>query len=404
MNSNSVNNSNSLSNSNNQLKQQNSLHYEALEDDETPNTHFFPKLNFINEGNYSYNTKNFLLNLKENEEALYFTSDNNVIETNIYLEDLTKLYSDLREDVMTISLILVENLIKFYDIKHHISIKIFDIFSEKIKDLIIRGSLYNIIYQIKSRIKLKSSSFYNEKLLEFYHILPIDLGVSVYFSNCEEFKKILDNKYKEFKNESNWSNESKNEIKLDLTEDNLGKEDKINIIANKNDNDSKEIILKQHNERAIPFLNIISLPFSKSILFFRSIISVDSIIQKIELIYQLRNNVFLEINEFWKTLPLNFKKRSVDADNLLSIFIYLLIKSQIPNIPLVLEIIDDFLNKNIKLSKKGYFFSLLQSSVEYVNSGSLTKSQIETNKKDFMTTMNEELLLAKSKPEEVFQV
>jgi len=102
--------------------------------------------------------------------------------------------------------------------------------------------------------------------------------------------------------------------------------------------------------------------------------------QKVDILCNLRDLIMDEIDEFWKQFPFQQKKLYVDADNLLSIFIYLIIKSQLSDLIVDIEIIDDFTNKSLKLSRKGYLFSLVQSSLEYLLN-TLTSSHIEQNKK-----------------------
>ena len=69
--------------------------------------------------------------------------------------------------------------------------------------------------------------------------------------------------------------------------------------------------------------------------------------------FNLRNLILNEIDMFWKGFPFLKKKRIVDADNLLSIFVYLVIKSQMIELVVDIEIIDDFINKSLQLSRKG---------------------------------------------------
>ena len=109
----------------------------------------------------------------------------------------------------------------------------------------------------------------------------------------------------------------------------------------------------------------------------------------------------------WKGIPINQKKRYVDADNLLSIFIYLIVKSQIADLIVDIEIIEDFINRSLKLSRKGkiyinigYFFSLVQSSFEYLLN-TLNISQVELNRNEYKSQLEKELDLMEKSVESV---
>ena len=75
----------------------------------------------------------------------------------------------------------------------------------------------------------------------------------------------------------------------------------------------------------------------------------DSFIEKIEILSNIRNFIIEEIDEFWNNLPI--PRNYFNSDDLLSIFIYLIIKSQLSDLIIDIEIIEDF----TKLSSKGKF-------------------------------------------------
>ena len=69
-----------------------------------------------------------------------------------------------------------------------------------------------------------------------------------------------------------------------------------------------------------------------------------------------------------------------------------MIKAQIDSLIIDLEIIDDFTNRSLKLSRKGYFFSLFQSSIEYLISN-LSISQLDLNIEEYNNMLNKELIV-----------
>jgi hypothetical protein len=224
----------------------------------------------------------------------------------IKMEELDKFYNYCKEEILNMTFILIISLIKFYNIAEEPEIKIIDVIGEKIKDLLVSGDLLRFLKKLKYNSKEHLISRYHEKFLEFYNIMPCDLSISPFFAFDEEFKT------------------------------------KINEKNNKN-NDN--FIIKDNN-----FSN---LPFYQSLLYLREINNTDSIIEKVEIMFNLRNLILNEIDMFWKGFPFLKKKRIVDADNLLSIFVYLVIKSQMIELVVDIEIIDDFINKSLQLSRKG---------------------------------------------------
>ncbi len=89
-------------------------------------------------------------------------------------------------------------------------------------------------------------------------------------------------------------------------------------------------------------------------------------------------------------IPIKSKYKTVDANNFISIFLYLVIKSQINNIFIDIKLIDEYTNKTLKFSNKGYFLSLFQSSSEYIISN-LSFSQIEYNTYEYNIQLSEEI-------------
>ena len=281
----------------------------------------------------------------------------------ISIEDVNKFYLYIKEEISNLSIILILTIIKFYNIIEEPEYRIIDIMEEKVKDLLISGDILKFLQRLKYNSKKDIIEKYQEKFLEYYNILPRDLGISPYFSFDTDFKS---------------------KIKESLT---------------------------KNTEIIIPIVkNISNLPFSKSLIYFREINRTDSIIKKLEIMYNLRDVILSEIDEFWQEYPIQQKKRYIDADNLLSIFIYLVIKSQLADLIVDIEIIEDFINKSLKLSRKGifllylgYFFSLVQSSFEYLLN-TMSISQLEINLNEYKYTLDNELSSLENKTESIIDM
>lgn len=258
------------------------------------------------------------------------------------MEEVKKFYAYIKEELTNLAFILNLTLVKFYNIIEEPDYKVIDIIGEKVKDLLISGDILRFLQKLKYLEKKDDIIQYQEKFLEYYNILPCDLSINPYFAFDVNFRE------------------------------------KIAQALKKNTETETESSPKKN------------LPFFKSIMYFREINRADSIIEKLEIMYNLRNMILGEIDMFWKGISIDQKKRYVDADNLLSIFIYLIIKSQLSDLIIDIEIINDFINKTLKLSRKGYFFSLVQSSFEYLLN-TMSGEQIEINQAEYKSHVEKEL-------------
>lgn len=238
--------------------------------------------------------------------SLSFDNNKSVIDCEAKVmnrdEEYDKFYQYCKEEISGFSMILIFTVIKFYNITDKTDFKIIDIFGEKIKDLLVSGELLSFLQKLKFSSKNQIIAKYQQKFLEYYNILPIDLSISPYFSFDLDFKDRI----------------SEKTVKI--------------------------------NEEIVSFSN---LPFTKSLKYFRKIKKVQSILDKIDIVYNLRDIVLSEIDLFWKGYEFPKEKRFLDADNLLSIFIYLVVKSQLYDLIIEIEIIHDFISKSLKLSRKG---------------------------------------------------
>jgi hypothetical protein len=303
---------------------------------------------------------------KESSKSLFNLSKNSSNSINQlgnsenYILDF---YKAMLKELLTFANYITNALIRFYSIKNSTSPKIFEIYLEKIKDLMIRRDLFNLIFKIKRKLNARKIEVYSENLIEYYNIKPHYLCTSPYFSMDKKFKKLIKNYLKSKKD-----------------------------IGSKIFNEDKKDTLKNKEK------HISSLPFKKSILLLRQINHTDSLINKIDYMYKVRDSVLSEIDDFWKNIPLQSKYKSVDADNLLSLFIYLMIKAQINNLMIDLEIIEDFTSRSLKLSRKGYFFSLFQSSIEYLVSN-LSIKQLDINICEYNNMLTREISTLASSPE-----
>jgi len=327
-------------------------------------------------------------NEKNYKSALFVPSD--FYNQNKDLEDFFK---HIKMEILYISNILTGALIRFYKIKNSCNDKILGIFLEKIKDVFIRNNLYRVIFEIKSSLLSRKKNQFSANLIKLYNLKPHYFSTSPYFSQDREFRKIFRKKMNELfpnKHEDNktlYKEEKYLENMKNIKRNSFCKNLNLNLKWNcTNNNGSNNIFdleeLKLNNYDSALSKNILKIPFDETLLLLRKLGDCTSMLQRIDLMFMLRSTILNEIDNFWINVPLKMKYKSVDADNLLSIFIYLIIKSQMTNLIIDIDIIDSFLSRNIKLSRKGYFFSLFQSSIEYIIEN-INLDQLDINIKEY---------------------
>jgi hypothetical protein len=406
-----IKNSYSLENEENQEKE------EKEENEEMENEKIgiiktkFSEIITINIDKLNVNNDN---NLKSNDSRYSeFSKSSNFYKQE---KELNILYDKIHKEILFFSQILTGALIRFYNIQNSCSNKILEIFNEKVKDLLLRNELYRVIYDIKTALHIKRKNIFSVNLIKYYDQMPYCISNNPYVCMDNNFRKILKKVFKKnnytndikFNKEEEEEEDEENEEGEKVIEEfnaekekdkdieGSGKEANINRI-NKFKSISKDIY---ENKYRIKNKNIISLPFEKTLFLLRKFNECKSMLKKIDLIFLLRESIFEEINFFWKEIPVKAKYISVDADNILSIFVYLIIKSQNANLYIDVEIMNSFLSKDIKLTRKGYFFSLIQSSVEFIIDN-INEDQINENIKDYNENINKEIEIMGKTPHEI---
>ena len=85
------------------------------------------------------------------------------------------------------------------------------------------------------------------------------------------------------------------------------------------------------------------------------------------------------INDFWKDLSEYIDKNllNLEIDQLMTIFIYIIIQSQIEDISVHCKIIKSFTTCITKASMIGYYYSTVEASVSYISSINNVKELIK---------------------------
>ena len=107
------------------------------------------------------------------------------------------------------------------------------------------------------------------------------------------------------------------------------------------------------------------IPYKSSIDLIKTIKMVHSPIDKINVLYSMGSEVIENINKIWKPLEKYLPKNylSVDGDELIKIFGYILIKAKMPEILSHLSFIKNFTTKDTKSSMIGYYYTTIEAGV-----------------------------------------
>jgi hypothetical protein len=107
------------------------------------------------------------------------------------------------------------------------------------------------------------------------------------------------------------------------------------------------------------------IPYKSSIELIKTIKMVHSPIDKINVLYSMGSEVIENINKIWKPLEKYLPKNylSVDGDELIKIFGYILIKAKMPEILSHLSFIKNFTTKDTKSSMIGYYYTTIEAGV-----------------------------------------
>ena len=132
------------------------------------------------------------------------------------------------------------------------------------------------------------------------------------------------------------------------------------------------------------------IPYKSSIDLIKTIKMVQAPIDKINVLYSMGNEVIENINKVWKPLEKYLPKNylSVDGDELIKIFGYILIKAKMPEILSHLSFIKNFTTKDTKSSMIGYYYTTIEAGVilakkmeekDYMNENKM--ENLKTNKR-----------------------
>ena len=203
------------------------------------------------------------------------------------------------------------------------------------------GNLYDQIYSLfKIELRTKIDD-YSKKLKILEKIQPQQLNIPDKFclnTLTEEYKKTL-------------KNNKNNDFIL-------------TGINNNDNNEKKENVLEiDTGKKSINFydINIKKEGYKSAINLLKGLKHNKTPFEKMMLIASISTEITKCVNNYWKGMEhyINPTLLNINADELMSIFIFIVIKSQMPELIIHKKIISDFTTKNIKQSKIIYFNIIL---------------------------------------------
>lgn len=90
--------------------------------------------------------------------------------------------------------------------------------------------------------------------------------------------------------------------------------------------------------------------------------------EKMILVATLASEITECVNEFWKDFEniVTSALLSIDADELMTIFIYVIIKSNMPDLLIHAKFIKEFTTSNSKSTMIGYYFTTIEAAIIYI--------------------------------------
>jgi len=161
--------------------------------------------------------------------------------------------------------------------------------------------------------------------------------------------------------------------------------------------------LKLRNSKSPNYINNCNenkcIPYAKAIEYLKKVNENKNPYEKMMLIASISSEITSCVNDCWKGLDKIITKSllNIDADELMSIFIYIIIKSQISELPVHTKIIKEFTTCVTKNTMIGYYFVTVDASILYIldikdkfllkDSKEVIRSSFLPDKKSFL--MNE---------------
>ena len=111
------------------------------------------------------------------------------------------------------------------------------------------------------------------------------------------------------------------------------------------------------------------MPYISAINLFRSIKKYKTPFEKILLIAAISDQIMESADSFWKDMEPYIEKDFlfIESDEMMSIFLYIIIQAQMPEILIFCKIINNFTTQFTRGFNISYNYTLLEASLDYIN-------------------------------------
>ena len=210
------------------------------------------------------------------------------------------------------------------------------------------GNLYDEIYNLYQIELAKNIEDYSKKIKVLENINPQNLNIPDKF--C------LNNLTEEYKN--NLKKNNNNEFTLSG----------INNTDNKERNEILNEINTNKRTSVIEEIEIKKEGYKSAINLLKGLKHKKTPFEKMMIIATISTEIIKCVNNYWKGMEhyISSTLLNITADELMAIFIFIVIKSQMSDLLIHKKIIFDFTTKNIKQSTIGYYNITLEGAVEYI--------------------------------------
>ena len=202
-------------------------------------------------------------------------------------------------------------------------------------------------YNIPVRSKTKFSNIFKEDdyILERLSFLE-DSRNEAYYNPANQIRNSVNN----FNNKTYFFPKLHNQLK-----------------KNMNLNDDRKNSQYSRNKEKID--NNLPLPYLSAINLMKSLRKYKTPFEKIILIAAISDQIMESATNFWKDMEPYIEKDYlfIEADEIMTIFLYIIIQSQMPEIFLYCKIINNFTTQFTKAFNIAYNYTLLEASLDYIN-------------------------------------
>lgn len=156
--------------------------------------------------------------------------------------------------------------------------------------------------------------------------------------------------------------------------------DKIDISQNENNDIKVYFGGKKDLKLPVKVKNKNSYSYERAIKTLKLLNSYKIPYEKMAVIASISNEITDCVNDFWKDMEkiITSSLLNIDADELMSIFIYIIIKAQMPNLIIHMKMIKEFTTCITKTTMMGYYFVTLDASIIYILE--LNENNLKINK------------------------